>query len=75
MHELAAELEERSFLRINRSVLVNLEQIREIQPWFRGEWVLITKGGRQLTTTRRFRSGIDALLGRICRDSAEREAW
>ncbi|MFN7141173.1 MAG: LytTR family DNA-binding domain-containing protein, partial [Limisphaerales bacterium] len=43
------------FFRISRSAIVNLEQIRELQPMFKGENVIVLKNGRQLVTTRGLR--------------------
>ena len=61
-------LEERlappTFLRIHRSTIVNVERIREIQPWFAGDYVLILFDGTKLTTGRRYRATVKALLER-----------
>lgn len=68
MRETMAHLEERlpppTFLRIHRSTLVNVERIREIQPWFAGDYVLILADGTKLTTGRRYRATVKALLDR-----------
>ncbi|MDW8310448.1 MAG: LytTR family DNA-binding domain-containing protein, partial [Verrucomicrobiales bacterium] len=49
---LEAQLDPKQFVRINRSTLVNVEQIRELQPLFKGEHVVVLRNGRQLPLTR-----------------------
>lgn len=52
------------FLRISRSTLVNLDRVREVQPLFYGDHVVILKDGTQLTLTRNYREKLEALLTR-----------
>jgi two-component system, LytTR family, response regulator len=49
---MEARLDPARFLRIDRGVLVNLERVREIQPWFGGEYVLILRDGTKLHSAR-----------------------
>ncbi len=56
LENLAQQLDPDQFLRINRSELINLDRVREMQPWFHGERRIILQGGRELTWTRRFRA-------------------
>jgi two-component system LytT family response regulator len=53
-----------AFLRIHRSTVVNVDRIREVQPWFGGEYVVLLTDGRQLTSGRRYRGAIQAFLDR-----------
>jgi two-component system LytT family response regulator len=64
MAELEQELDPGRFLRISRSVIVNLDRIQEIQPWFQGDYVLILSDGTKLTSTRGYRDNMRRLLGR-----------
>jgi two-component system, LytTR family, response regulator len=57
LENLARQLDPDQFARISRSELVNLDQIREMQPWFHGERRIILKNGKELTWTRRYRVG------------------
>jgi two-component system LytT family response regulator len=50
------------FLRIHRSIIVNVERIREMQPWFQGDYVLILHDGTKLTSGRSFRERVRVLL-------------
>ena len=49
---LEEKLPPKRFVRINRSTLVNVEQIKEIQPLFKGEHVVLLQNGKQLSLTR-----------------------
>ena len=64
MGELEQELDPARFLRISRSVIVNIDRIQEIQPWFQGDYVLILTDGTRLTSTRGYRDNMRRLLGR-----------
>jgi len=61
---LERRLPAQSFLRIHRSTIVNVERIREVQPWFAGDYVLILGDGTKLTTGRRYRAAVQGLLDR-----------
>jgi two-component system LytT family response regulator len=49
---LEARLPASQFYRVSRAAIVNLERVKELQPLFRGESVLILKNGRAIPTTR-----------------------
>lgn len=59
---LAARLDPGQFLRIRHSVLVNLRHIKELRPLFRGEHLIILRDGTELTSSRRYRKNLDAVL-------------
>jgi len=56
LESLTEQLDPEQFVRINRSELVNLDRVREMQPWFHGERRVVLKDGRELVWTRRFRA-------------------
>jgi hypothetical protein len=56
--DLDKRLDPRRFVRIHRSVIVNTEHIREIKPWYTGEYVLVLIDGKELTISRGHRSAI-----------------
>jgi two-component system, LytTR family, response regulator len=62
MQSLEARLDPDRFLRIHRSTIVNLERIKELQPWFGGEYVVILRDGRKLTLSRTYRARVQQLL-------------
>jgi two-component system LytT family response regulator len=47
-------LDRAEFVRINRSAIVRLDAVRELQKWFHGEYKVILKSGASLTWTRRY---------------------
>jgi two-component system LytT family response regulator len=53
---LAARLDREAFLRVNRSDLVRLSAIRELQPWFHGDYRVVLQDGTQLMWSRRYRA-------------------
>ncbi len=55
MNRLASKLDPNKFLRIHRSTLVNIERIKELQPLFSGDYVVILRDGKQLTLSRSYR--------------------
>ncbi|MGH7491519.1 MAG: LytR/AlgR family response regulator transcription factor [bacterium] len=59
---MEARLDPNRFLRINRSTLVNIDRVKELQAWFNGDYVIILTSGTQLTSSRGCREKIDALL-------------
>lgn len=63
MNSLEARLDAKRFLRIHRSTIVNAERIRELRPWFHGEYMVILKDGTELTLSRTYREKILAVLG------------
>jgi two-component system LytT family response regulator len=52
------------FARIHRSTIVALERVRELQPWFNGDWVVILHDGAKLRLSRSHREQVAAKLGR-----------
>lgn len=52
---LEQKLNPRRFLRISRSTLVNVERVKELQPLFKGEHVVVLVDGTRLTMTRGYR--------------------
>ena len=47
----AERLDSESFLRISRSTIVNLDRVRAVHPWTRGELIVVLRDGTQLPTT------------------------
>lgn len=51
----AERLDPRKFVRIHRRYIVNMERVKEIQPWFGGDYVMILTTGQKLRLSRSFR--------------------
>ncbi|HXJ03788.1 MAG TPA: LytTR family DNA-binding domain-containing protein [Candidatus Acidoferrum sp.] len=54
LDSLAGTLDPRVFVRINRGSLVRLDAIREMLPWFHGEYKVILKDSTELRWSRRY---------------------
>ena len=66
LRETMNQVEERlaiaRFVRIHRSAIVNIDRIKELQPWFRGDYQVILRDGTKLTLTKNYRKKLDAQL-------------
>ncbi len=58
---LEAQLDPMKFLRVSRSAIVNLDRVKELQPMFKGEHVLVLHTGKRLAMTRGLREVEQAL--------------
>ncbi|HVZ78364.1 MAG TPA: LytTR family DNA-binding domain-containing protein, partial [Gemmatimonadaceae bacterium] len=52
MKNMEARLDPSIFVRIHRSAIVNVDRIRELQPWLHGEYVVILEDGTRLSASR-----------------------
>jgi two-component system LytT family response regulator len=59
---LETRLDPRRFVRIHRGTIVNLDRVKEMQPWFSGDYVLILQNSARLKLSRSYR---DAILERM----------
>lgn len=64
MSGMEAKLDGDRFLRIHRSVIVNIERIKELHPLFHGEYTVLLRDGTELTLSRGYRDRLDRLLGK-----------
>lgn len=64
MAALEARLDPRQFMRISRSTIVNLDRVKELQPMFHGDYVVILRNGTRLNLSRNYREKLQQLLGR-----------
>jgi two-component system LytT family response regulator len=58
MKSLADQLDPDVFVRIHHSCIVNVERIRELQPWAHGDYVVILNDGRRLTSSRSYSANL-----------------
>ena len=56
-------LDARRFIRIARSTIVNIDRVKEMQPMFHGEYVVILHDGTKLTMSRGYRETLQQYLG------------
>jgi two-component system LytT family response regulator len=62
LSQLEQRLPAKLFLRIHRSTIVNTERIREFQPWFQGDWILVLADGTRLQSGKSYRAKIRELI-------------
>lgn len=64
MNRMEARLDGRRFARIHRSRIVNTERIKELQPWFNGDYVVVLRDGTRLTLSRGYREKLQQRLSK-----------
>jgi two-component system LytT family response regulator len=62
LREIEERLDPAQFVRLNRSEIVRLEAIRELQPWFHGDARVLLKDGSVLTWSRRYRGKVEGVF-------------
>jgi len=62
LRTLEAKLDPHTFMRVHRSAIVNMDAIRELQPWFHGDHVMILRSGARLTCSRRYDERLRQML-------------
>lgn len=65
MHHIEGQLDPSMFVRIHRAVIVNIDRIKELQPWFAGDYVVILRDGRQLKLSRTYREHLQSRMHRF----------
>lgn len=60
MNSLEQLLDASRFARIHRSAMVNLDRIKQMQPWFRGDYRIILQDGTTLTLSRNYRERLQS---------------
>jgi two-component system LytT family response regulator len=51
---LEGRLDPARFARIHRGEIVNVDFVKELEPWFHGDWEVVLKDGRRLRLSRRY---------------------
>ncbi len=60
--KLEQSLNPQKFQRIGRSAIVNLDYVKELQSWFRGNYKVILKNGTELKLSHRYRKNLNKYL-------------
>ena len=64
MKDMEKRLDPRRFVRIHRSSIVNVARIKELQPYFHGDYVVIMNDGTRLRLSRGRRHRLGSVIGR-----------
>jgi len=65
MGSLETRLDPTKFMRIHRSTVVNIDRLKELQPWFHGDYIVTLQDGTRLNLSRTYRDRVIDLLGEI----------
>ena len=65
LRNFEARLDAARFVRIHRSVVVNIDRVTHLEPSFRGEHVLTLQDRTRLTMTSPYRERMEAMVGRF----------
>lgn len=61
---IAERLDPAQFVRIHRSIIVNVQKIKELQPVNSGEYIVVLRDGKELSCSRGYRAGLQQLIER-----------
>ncbi len=64
LNQMEERLDPDRFLRIHRSAIVCLDRIKELQPWFHGEYRILLHDGTELLLSRKYRENLKEVLGK-----------
>lgn len=62
LSQLERQLDPAHFLRIHRSLIVNVQQVKELHPWAHGEFLLTLHDGTHLSSSRSYSEGVQRFL-------------
>ena len=62
MKNMESRLDPNTFVRIHRSAIVNIDRVKELEPWFHGEYIVIMRDGTRLTASRVYSDRLSALI-------------
>ena len=63
LNSLEARLDPRRFARVHRTTIVNVDRIRELQPWSHGDFIVVLRDETKLRMNRRYRSNLSEFWG------------
>jgi len=63
MNRIETLLDPRKFIRVHRSRIVAARAVKEIQPWFHGDSLLVLKDGSKVPLSRTYRAKFKAVFG------------
>lgn len=62
LSQLEQRLPARTFVRVHRSAIINVERIREFVPWFQGDWIIVLADGTRVQTGKSYRARVRELI-------------
>lgn len=55
MTNMEEKLDPDTFYRVHRSTIINLDKVKELEPWFHGDYQVIMENGKKLTLSRNYK--------------------
>lgn len=65
LSHLVRQLDPAQFLRIHRSLIVNMQQVKELHPWAHGEFLLTLHDGTHLSSSRSYSESLQHFLNQF----------
>jgi two-component system LytT family response regulator len=62
---ISSRLDPEAFVRIHRSIIVNVKRIKELLPCNSGEYIVVLKNGRELSCSRGYRASLQGMFERL----------
>ncbi len=59
---LENDLDPASFVRVHKSSIVNIARVREVEPWFNGDWRIHLQDGTVVALSRRYRARFEEVV-------------
>lgn len=63
MSGLMKKLNPRQFVRVHRSSIVKVDSIKELKPYFHGDYIILLKNGKELKLSRRYWDQVEKVIG------------
>ncbi|MEW6364926.1 MAG: LytTR family DNA-binding domain-containing protein [Acidobacteriota bacterium] len=67
MDQMESMLDPGKFMRIHRSVIVNIDCVRELQPWGKSQYAVILRNGERFVSSRGYRNNLQRLFKGLVR--------
>jgi two-component system LytT family response regulator len=62
MTQMERKLDSGKFVRVHRTSIVNIDRIKELQPWFNGDYIVLLLNGAKLTASRGYKKKLSELF-------------
>jgi len=62
MNNVEKKIDPGKFIRIHRSFIIKTEKIKELKPYFNGEYIVVLKNGKELKSSKTYKNGMNSLL-------------
>ncbi len=63
LQAIESTLDPAQFARVHRSMIVNMSRVREVQPWFGGDAILVMNDGQRVRLSRTYRERVRTKFG------------